>query len=93
VYLPVQQRVRRRDDRPSASKRGYGYRWGVFRAVYLRNNPVCADPFRLHRIPVPATVVDHIVPHRGDPELFWKEDNLQPLCASCHSRKTLMESQ
>lgn len=31
-----------------------------------------------------ATVVDHIVPHRGDPVLFWDERNWQPLCKRCH---------
>jgi len=28
---------------------------------------------------------DHRIPHRGDPVLFWDEDNLQTLCKSCHS--------
>ena len=36
----------------------------------------------------PATVVDHIVPHRGDHALFWDEQNWQPLCKSCHDKKT-----
>ena len=40
---------------------------------------------------VPATVVDHIVPHRGDPHLFWDEGNWQPLCKSCHDTKTMTE--
>ena len=31
-----------------------------------------------------ATVVDHIEPHKGDPELFWDEDNWQGLCKPCH---------
>ncbi|PAU94052.1 HNH endonuclease, partial [Paracoccus salipaludis] len=35
--------------------------------------------------------VDHVVPHRGDPERFWDQDGWQPLCASCHSRKTAAE--
>lgn len=30
-------------------------------------------------------VADHKVPHRGDERLFWDEDNLWTLCASCHS--------
>ncbi|WP_400245601.1 HNH endonuclease [Niallia sp. JL1B1071] len=38
-----------------------------------------------------ATVVDHIVPHRGDQDLFWDETNWQPLCKSCHDRKTMTE--
>jgi len=36
----------------------------------------------------PATVVDHILPHRGDEDLFWDESNWQPLCKRCHDRKT-----
>ena len=39
----------------------------------------------------PATVVDHIVPHRGDRKLFWDEKNWQPLCKRCHDTKTLTE--
>lgn len=37
---------------------------------------------------VPATVVDHIVPHRGDYYLMWSDNNWQALCKSCHDRKT-----
>jgi 5-methylcytosine-specific restriction endonuclease McrA len=29
-------------------------------------------------------VADHIEPHRGDPKLFWWQDNLQCLCKACH---------
>ena len=39
----------------------------------------------------PATVVDHIVPHKGDKKLFWDSGNWQPLCGPCHSRKTAKE--
>ncbi|MEP2204764.1 MAG: HNH endonuclease signature motif containing protein [Tateyamaria sp.] len=34
----------------------------------------------------PATVVDHIIPHRGDEALFNDRNNLQSLCTPCHSR-------
>jgi len=37
---------------------------------------------------IPATVVDHIIPHRGDETLFWDESNWQALCKKCHDRKT-----
>lgn len=31
-------------------------------------------------------VADHRVPHRGNPDLFWDEANLQCLCKPCHDR-------
>lgn len=34
---------------------------------------------------VAATVVDHIIPHRGDETLFWDPINHQALCAPCHN--------
>lgn len=39
----------------------------------------------------PATVVDHIVPHKGDYELMWAEWNWQPLTKKAHDRKTATE--
>jgi 5-methylcytosine-specific restriction protein A len=40
---------------------------------------------------VGATVVDHVVPHRGDPVLFWEESNWQSQCQPCHDAKTARE--
>jgi 5-methylcytosine-specific restriction protein A len=40
---------------------------------------------------VQATDVDHVVPHRGDIKLFMTGE-LQSLCHSCHSRKTIAEN-
>jgi 5-methylcytosine-specific restriction protein A len=40
---------------------------------------------------VPATVCDHIVPHKGDERLFWAEENWQSLCFHHHSEKTAQE--
>jgi len=34
----------------------------------------------------PATVVDHIIPHRGDQKLFWDTANWQALCKPHHDR-------
>lgn len=31
-------------------------------------------------------VADHVMPHRGDRDLFFDRGNLQCLCATCHSR-------
>lgn len=33
---------------------------------------------------VPASVVDHIKPHREDRRLFWAQWNWQPLCKDHH---------
>jgi 5-methylcytosine-specific restriction enzyme A len=38
-----------------------------------------------------ATVVDHVVPHRGDPKLLWDENNWAPACKPCHDAKTARE--
>jgi 5-methylcytosine-specific restriction protein A len=45
----------------------------------------CHDEGRV----VPVFQVDHVVPHKGDPDLFWDElNNWQSLCAACGARKT-----
>lgn len=80
-------RVYRDDSRPSASKRGYGRRWQVARLMYLKNNPLCVKCKEKGRI-VPATIVDHIIPHKGDMGLFWKMDNWMSLCVTHHAIKT-----
>jgi 5-methylcytosine-specific restriction protein A len=77
-------------ERPSASARGYGVRWRRARAAYLAQHPLCASCQTAGRL-VPATVVDHMVPHRGDPVLFWDEANWAALCKSCHDAKTARE--
>jgi 5-methylcytosine-specific restriction protein A len=41
---------------------------------------------------VQAIVVDHIIPHRGNKELFWNRENWQPLCRPHHDRKTTKEN-
>lgn len=43
---------------------------------------MCEDEGRL----TPATIVDHIIPHRGDTALFWDTDNWQPLCKLHHDK-------
>jgi 5-methylcytosine-specific restriction enzyme A len=60
--------------------------WGL-RAIALRRHPICVECKRAGRVVV-STEVDHVVPHRGDPRLFWNADNLQGLCATHHGAKT-----
>jgi 5-methylcytosine-specific restriction protein A len=67
----------------TALERGYNYRWQKASKVFLLDNPLCVYCGKLGRI-TPATVVDHIIPHKGDEELFWDVGNWQPLCKLCH---------
>lgn len=73
------------EQRLSANERGYTSAWVRARKQYLMEHPLCAMCGK------PATDVDHIVPHRGDRQLFWNRNNWQSLCHECHSRKTLTE--
>ena len=76
--------------RPSARERGYTTAWEKARAAYLRKHPLCRECEAQGRF-VPATVVDHIKPHKGDMKIFWDSANWQPLCKQCHDRKTARE--
>lgn len=71
----------------SAAARGYNSRWNKARKVYLADHPLCAECLRCGKYTA-ATVVDHIIPHRGNNELFWDESNWQSLCKRCHDKKT-----
>lgn len=80
----------RKELRGSSSARGYGYKWQKIRARFLALHPICQECERLGIVKA-ATDVDHIVPHRGDMNLFYDIENLQALCHECHSRKTAKE--
>jgi 5-methylcytosine-specific restriction protein A len=75
-------------ERKSANARGYDSRWRKSRKRFLNANPLCVECLKVDRL-VEATVVDHIIPHRVDKELFWDESNWQALCKKCHDRKTM----
>lgn len=69
-----------RTGRPSAYQRGYTSEWQRIRRDVLDSEPRCRS------CGAHATEVDHIVPLRlGGTHAL---SNLQPLCASCHRKKT-----
>jgi 5-methylcytosine-specific restriction protein A len=88
-----------REPRINAYRRGYTKRWHratkAFRVRYPlcgmrpgQQRPVMSRCFEERR-DTPATQTDHVVPHRGDPVLFWDAaTNWQSLCDSCGARKT-----
>lgn len=71
--------------RPTSRQRGYTAAWEKARAAYLASHPWCAMCAKIG-MQTPATVVDHITPHRGDQRLFWDQSNWQPLCQPHHDR-------
>jgi 5-methylcytosine-specific restriction protein A len=76
--------------RGSAHQRGYTSRWQKARITFLQRHPLCKNHEQQGQI-VEATIVDHIVPHKGDQKLFWDASNWQPLCKPCHDKKTASE--
>lgn len=66
-------------------------RWKQRRADQLRAHPLCRMCLDEGR-PTPATIADHVKPHKGDYELFWN-GVLQSLCKHHHdSDKALIEA-
>lgn len=102
--VQVQRQV---DDRVrgTATKRGYSSKWSRAAKGYIAKHPLCVECQRQGRVTLSAEA-DHIIPHRygeamdsGDQDaidrarhLLWDFDrNVQALCKSCHSRKTVQE--
>ena len=71
----------------SAASRGYGSAWQKASRQFLQAHPLCEECMKQGKY-VKATVVDHVVPHRGDEELFWDRSNWRALCKRCHDKKT-----
>jgi 5-methylcytosine-specific restriction endonuclease McrA len=79
--------------RATAHQRGYDHRWRKESKAFLAVNPWCVNLG--DGCTLIATLVDHIIPHRGDMGLFWRShDNWQSLCSHCHTvHKARMENQ
>ena len=58
--------------------------------MHLADEPLCRECSRLGKL-TPAAEVDHIV-RISDGGARLDDANLQSLCKSCHSRKTLAEN-
>ena len=84
----TQEQSRRSDEaRPSAAMRLYDRWWRRESKLFLRKNPKCVDCEADGRTEA-ATIVDHVIPHRGDRELFRDRSNWQGLCKPHHDTKT-----
>ena len=74
----------------TTAQRGYGGKWQRYRLKFLERNVLCVMCHAQGKV-TEATVVDHIVDHRGNQALFWDRANHQALCKPCHSVKTAAE--
>lgn len=66
------------------------YGWQKRRTEQLLAEPFCRE-CAAKGLRVYATDVDHVVPHKGNVELFL-HGALQSLCHACHSAKTMREN-
>lgn len=64
--------------------------WVRLRKIQLSKQPLCASCLSNGRV-VSAEHIDHVFPHRQNPEKF-KKNIFQSLCSSCHTLKTQQEN-
>ncbi len=88
-YCPKHTREAERR-RGSAASRGYDHTWRKEREAELQGEPLCRECLK-RGVLTPATVRDHIIPHRGDKVLFRDPANRQSLCEFCHNKKRATE--
>jgi 5-methylcytosine-specific restriction protein A len=60
--------------------------WKNLRKKVLKDNNYCVYCGSRENL-----VIDHIIPPRGNEDLFFSENNLQVVCHRCHSLKTAQE--
>ena len=73
-----------RKDKRSSHERGYTSSWQRAREGFLMSHPLCVMCEQQGRLTA-ATVVDHVVPHKGDSAVFWDTGNWQSLCTNHHN--------
>lgn len=87
---PLSSVHRTKAPKPTAYRSGYTKAWQHASKRFLAEHPLCNHCSTDER-PVAAECVDHIIPHRGNQQLFWDETNWQSLCTKCHGRKSRQE--
>lgn len=85
VYSNRRQSNNRTFKNPTRHSRQNMYKrsdWVQYRRRFLYHNPNC------YACGGKASVVDHIVPHKGDIALFEATSNHLPMCTTCHNTVT-----
>ena len=75
--------------RGTRTQRGYNNRW-LRESKHFIKGKVCVICEK-NGIVKMAECTDHIIPHKGDMELFWDITNWQPLCSPCNTKKAIKE--
>ena len=60
-------------------------RYRVAISIYKAEHPLCERCLRENRL-VPVYIVHHKVPHEGNWEKFWDQDNWESVCNKCHEK-------
>lgn len=89
-YCSADQRLQEQQ-RGTSTERGYDSKWRRARAQWLQAHPWCATCEAKGQRTL-ATMVDHIIPHRGNLKLMWGRKNWQSLDDTCHAVKRQRES-
>ena len=74
-----------RDETPER-KWLHSTRWRKASNAHKEEHPLCAECERHGKI-TPAYLIDHIIPHNGNYDLFWDQSNWQSLCVEHHESK------
>ena len=77
--------------RSTKEPKGRGLRPSNSRFRRLRHSFLVRHPMCNACKVEPATVLDHIIPHRNIATLFWAQNNWQGLCVHCHGVKSALE--
>lgn len=84
MYRPTGKARAGRSEQAQAYRHFYKTKaWQQARAAQLSSQPLCELCLEAKRT-VPATVVNHKTPHKGDWQLFIDPTNHQSVCKPCH---------
>lgn len=64
--------------------------WRKGRLIFLRQHPLC-QRCMAKGIVTAATVVNHVVPHKGNLQRFFDQGNWEAICAPHHDRDAQSE--
>lgn len=66
-------------------------RWKLLRQQVMKEENYICRSCKKEGIITKASVCDHIIPVKREPELAWTRFNLQALCKKCHDTKSAKE--